>query len=76
MGYWKWSGIAAVNDTLYCAPFNASSVLTIDAKTNTVGTMDCGVEGEHKWSGIAAVGDTLYCAPARASSVLVIDAQA
>ena len=32
-GDYKWSGIASVGETLFCAPHNASSVLVIDAKT-------------------------------------------
>ncbi|KAJ8605434.1 hypothetical protein CTAYLR_003312 [Chrysophaeum taylorii] len=71
----KWMGIAAVGNTLFCAPFDASSVLVIDATTMSVSTVKCGVEGDGKWSGIAAVGRTLFCAPHNASSLLVVDAK-
>jgi DNA-binding beta-propeller fold protein YncE len=71
----KWHGICAVGTKLYCAPCNASSVLVIDADTDTVSTIECGVAGEQKWGGICAVGTKLYCAPRNASSVLVIDTE-
>jgi hypothetical protein len=57
-----------------CAPLNTSSMLVIDAETEAVHTIACGIEDEAKWQGIAAVGTDLFCAPINASSVLVIDA--
>jgi hypothetical protein len=75
-GIAKWNGIAAVGSKLYCAPFQASTVLVIDSKTDrTVSTVECGVKGNGKWNGIAAVGSKLYCVPRGASSVLVIDSK-
>jgi flagellar motor protein MotB len=71
----KWGGIAAVGSKLYCAPYNASSVLVIDADADKISMIECGVAGGDKWRGIAAVGSKLYCAPHYASSVLVIDAE-
>ena len=46
---------------------NAVFNVTIDAETETVRTIPCGVEGRYKWIGIAAVGTKLYCAPCAAS---------
>ena len=77
----KWCGIVAVGPTahmtgskLFCAPFNASSILVIDPKSETVHQIESDVEGTGKWFGIAAVGQKVYCAPSGADSVLVIDA--
>ena len=70
----KWSGIAAVDRTLFCAPFDADGVLVIDADTRAVSTIACGVEGRSKWASIAAVDRTLFCAPLEADCVLVINA--
>ena len=66
----KSAGIAAAGNTLYCVPSNASSVLVIDANTDTVRTIECGVAGKTKWAGVAAVGTKLYCTPSNASSVI------
>jgi hypothetical protein len=75
----KWSGIAAARGKLSCAPSCATSVLVIDAETETTRLLECGGErlcgGLNKWDGIAAAGGKLFCAPANASSVLVIDAE-
>ena len=68
-GDYKWRGIAAVGKT----PFDASDVLVIDAETEAVHTIPCGVTGDGKWGGIAAVGKKLFCAPNYASDVLVIE---
>ena len=51
----KWFGIASYGTKLFCAPRNASSVLVIDAETEAVRTIPCGVDGDGKWRGIAAV---------------------
>ena len=40
-----WAGMAAVGQTLYCAPYWASSMLVIDAETKAVRTISSGVEG-------------------------------
>lgn len=37
-------GIAAVGNTLFCSPCNASSVLVIDAETEAVRTIETGDE--------------------------------
>ena len=74
-GFSKWFGIAAVGSRVYCAPSNASSVLVIDAESESVRTLPCGLAGAGKWSGIVAVGHKLFCSPCNASYVLVIDAQ-
>ena len=60
---------------LFCAPLNASDMLMIDAETEAVHTIACGVTGEWKWNGIAAVGKKIVCAPHNASEELVIDAE-
>jgi hypothetical protein len=60
VGTYKWEGIAAVGKKLFCAPLNASDMLMIDAETEAVHTIACGVTGEWKWKGIAAV-DKLFC---------------
>eukprot|EP00937_MAST-01D_sp_MAST-1D-sp2_P006177 g6177.t1 len=73
-GVYKWSGIAAANDKLFCTPFHSSKVLVIDAATEAVHTIECGEEGNYKWSGIAAANGKLFCAPFKSSKVLVIDA--
>eukprot|EP00631_Chrysoreinhardia_giraudii_P003534 CAMPEP_0197416622 /NCGR_PEP_ID=MMETSP1170-20131217/2897_1 /TAXON_ID=54406 /ORGANISM="Sarcinochrysis sp, Strain CCMP770" /LENGTH=108 /DNA_ID=CAMNT_0042943533 /DNA_START=314 /DNA_END=636 /DNA_ORIENTATION=- len=75
-GMKKWSGICACNDKVYCAPFNADSILVIDAaNSDVVRTIDCGgVRGPGKWIGICACNDKVYCAPNDADSILVIDA--
>ena len=69
----QWDGIAAVGNKLFCAPFNAPSVLVIDVETEAMRTIETGVEGGCKCAGIAAVGTKLFCAPRNASSVLILD---
>merc|ERR1711865_1249185 len=39
--------VAECGGLLWCAPSNASSVLAIDPKTETVRTIECGVEDSH-----------------------------
>ena len=56
----KWRGIAAVGSKLFCAPHDASVVLVMDAETEAVHTIACGVEGDFKWCGIVAVGTKLF----------------
>jgi hypothetical protein len=48
-------------------------VLVIDAKTEVMRTIECGVEGQGKFISIAAVDNKLFCTPYNASSVLVVD---
>lgn len=72
---WKWSGVACVGATLFCSPWNESSVLAVDIRKKRVIYIPSGVDGNAKWSGIAAVGTTLFCAPFDASVVLAIDAR-
>ena len=74
-GEFKWDGIAAWGDKLYCAPFHASGVLVIDPHASTTRVIKCDAAGKDKWSGTAACGEKLYCAPRDASGVLVIDPQ-
>jgi hypothetical protein len=47
-------------------------VLVIDAATEEVCTIACGVDGDNKWQGIAAAGGKLFCAPFNASGVLAL----
>mmetsp|Transcript_13104 Transcript_13104/g.14986 ORF Transcript_13104/g.14986 Transcript_13104/m.14986 type:complete len:458 (+) Transcript_13104:86-1459(+) len=74
-GHKKWCGIAEYDNKLFCAPYNASSVLVIDAELEEVRTIPCGVNGNYKWRGIARYGKKLYYCPFDASVVLVIDGE-
>ena len=69
----KWSGIAVVDQKLFCAPHSASGILVIDTDTEEFHTIECGVTGNTKWFGIAVVDRNLYCSPFHISVVLVID---
>ena len=66
-----------MGNRLFCAPLNASEVLTIDvdqeAKTETVLTIDCRVAGEDKWRSLVAVGTKVICAPRDASELLILE---
>lgn len=70
-----YCGIAVgVDGLLYCAPWNAPTVLVIDPKTRTLRQIKGAGYGHAKYSGIAAALDgKLYCSPCHAKSVLVID---
>ena len=70
----KYSDICAGPDgLLYCAPFNASSVLVIDPCARTLSFINGAGDLGMKYYGICAGPDgLLYCPPFNASSVLVI----
>jgi len=75
-GAGKWSGIAALDGFLYCAPFNSADVLAIDSRTGHVAL--CALECDTckaMWAGIAAIGEqsALWCSPARHGGALRID---
>ena len=63
-----------VGKTLFCAPQDAWSVRMIDAETEEVRHIPCGMDGKDKWRSITALGEKLWCAPHHASDVLAIDA--
>jgi hypothetical protein len=78
-GLGKWAGITAVGSghtaMLYCAPYNADKVLTINMiyQVGSIST-DAVATGSNKWHGIAAAGDVrAFAAPYRARSILMID---
>eukprot|EP00927_Polykrikos_kofoidii_P069497 TRINITY_DN65004_c0_g1_i1.p1 TRINITY_DN65004_c0_g1~~TRINITY_DN65004_c0_g1_i1.p1 ORF type:complete len:369 (+),score=52.01 TRINITY_DN65004_c0_g1_i1:180-1286(+) len=71
----KWLGAAfASNGKIYCAPYNASTVLVINTKDKELSFIEGAGMGSAKWAG-AAVGHDgrIYCAPYNASSVLIVD---
>ena len=70
----KYRGICAGPDgLLYCAPWNAPTVLVIDPWTRTLGFIKGAGETGEKYFGICAGPDgRLHCGPCNASSVIVI----
>eukprot|EP00928_Gymnodinium_smaydae_P030233 TRINITY_DN22533_c0_g1_i1.p1 TRINITY_DN22533_c0_g1~~TRINITY_DN22533_c0_g1_i1.p1 ORF type:complete len:364 (+),score=66.45 TRINITY_DN22533_c0_g1_i1:116-1207(+) len=71
----KWSGAASGPDgNVYCAPFNADSVLVVETEVRSLRHLHGIPHGRSKWSGAVAGADgKIYCAPYDAESVLVID---
>lgn len=72
----KWSGgVLAPNGKIYGIPRDASSVLVINPKTNTVDTTSIPVPaGLNKFvGGVLAPNGKIYCAPFDATYVLIID---
>eukprot|EP00531_Pseudo-nitzschia_arenysensis_P009882 CAMPEP_0116132926 /NCGR_PEP_ID=MMETSP0329-20121206/9821_1 /TAXON_ID=697910 /ORGANISM="Pseudo-nitzschia arenysensis, Strain B593" /LENGTH=689 /DNA_ID=CAMNT_0003627499 /DNA_START=1 /DNA_END=2066 /DNA_ORIENTATION=- len=74
-GHQKWSDITCYGKKVFCAPFNASDILVIDASSEMMHLSPCGVEGGSKWRGITCCGKKLFCAPYNSSEILVIDGE-
>ena len=73
----KWYGIVGSPDgkTLYAAPYNAPSVLVIDAARKTASGIDSTAVhiGDGKWSGVAIGSGRLFAVPWNAPSVLMME---
>jgi hypothetical protein len=71
----KWAGaVLGPDGCIYCAPFNAESVLVINPMMQRCSVIEGVPPGTAKWMGAAASADGLiYFAPFNADTVLVVD---
>eukprot|EP00929_Paragymnodinium_shiwhaense_P069879 TRINITY_DN35308_c0_g1_i3.p1 TRINITY_DN35308_c0_g1~~TRINITY_DN35308_c0_g1_i3.p1 ORF type:complete len:248 (-),score=56.19 TRINITY_DN35308_c0_g1_i3:249-992(-) len=77
-GRYRWAGLACGRDgRLYCAPYNAGSVLVIETAARKVTAIGGAGSGQYKWSGAACGADgRLYFVPAKADFVLALQPSA
>jgi streptogramin lyase len=69
-----WGGVLARNGKIYCAPYNATSIMEIDPIRRTMTTFGTVAAGAAKYLG-GALGPNgkIYCAPLLATTILEID---
>jgi len=74
-GTQKWRGASlAINNRIYCAPFNHDNVLVIRTDEDTVYTIGTVIPGEGKYSGnVLGPNGKIYCIPYNATQIMVID---
>eukprot|EP00662_Eupelagonemidae_sp_cell21_P020164 gene20165-biopygen61873 len=69
----KWSGAAAVGDSVFFSPYDNNNILALDTLSSTPSLVATGRPGRRKWAGAVGVGGSAYFAPRNEDDVLKFD---